>query len=379
MLIGIDGNEANVKKRVGSNIYCYELLKSMQNLKRKMQKPALQDFCEMYNLKFKIYLKEKPLSDLPKETSWWQYRVCSPKKLWTQIGLPLALYFHRPRPGVFFTPGHYAPRWSPCPTVISIMDLSYICFPVMFRRGDLWQLRRWTAYSVKKAKAILTISEFSKNAIIKYYHINENKIVVTYPGVKKLIVKNKNLLKKYSVDSDYILYVGSLQPRKNLLRLIEAYNILLSQYPDIKLVIVGKKGWLYEDIFKKVRELKLERKVIFTGYVPDEDLPAFYQNAQCFVLVSLYEGFGLPVLEAMNYGCPVVASNVSSLPEVVGQAGVLVNPENVEEIAQGIKEAIKKRKTLVARGLKQAKKFSWEKCARETLGVLEKVAKSGRI
>ena len=370
MLIGIDGNEANVKNRVGSNIYSYELLQALYKLK----------------VNIVVYLKDKPLNDLPKITDWWQYRIVGPKRFWTQFGLPLDLYLHQPRPDVFFTPGHYLPRWCPCPAVMSILDVAYIYFPEMFKKRDLWQLRQWTGQSVRKAKKILTISQSSKNAIIehytsrrrsviKYYRVEPKKVVVTYPGLKMTKGRKKINLKKYGVEGDFLLYVGTLQPRKNLLRLIEAYSILVSQYPDISLVIVGKKGWLYKEIFAKVKQLGLEKKVIFTGYVPNEELPAFYQKAQCFVLVSLYEGFGLPILEAMHYGCPVVASNVSSLPEVVGQAGILVDPNKVEDIANGIREAIKNREKLIKKGYQQAKKFSWEKCAKETLAVLEMVGR----
>jgi len=383
MLIGIDGNEANIKKRVGSNKYAFELLwgiyRIMQKSKRKNQN---------VNGKFKIYLKEKPLSDLPKQTGWWQYKVIKPVKFWTQWRLPLALYFSQARPDVFFTPGHYLPRWAPCPLVMAIMDLSYVYFPEMFKKSDLWQLRNWTAHSVKIAKKILTISKFSKDAIIDYYHLDREKVIVAYPGVNqntkikmqksKLKSKIQNLKNKYQIKGDYILYVGTLQPRKNVVRLIEAFKILTSQRSmrNTQLVIVGKKGWLYDEIFQKVKKLGLEDDVIFTGYVSDNDLPVFYQNALCFVLVSLYEGFGLPVLEAMKYGCPVVASNVSSLPEVVGKAGILVNPKDIKSIARGINEAIKKRKKLINQGFKQVKKFSWEKCARQTLEVLKDVAQS---
>lgn len=357
MLIGVDGNEANVEKRVGSNIYSYELLQALSRLR----------------LKAIIYLKEKPLRDLPKKSDRWQYRIVKPGRFSTQFGLPLSLYLHQPRPDVFFTPGHYLPRWSPCPTVMSVMDLSYIYFPGMFKKRDLWQLRQWTAASIKKAKKILTISKFSKNAIIDYYHLNPEKVVVTYPGLKMSQSKKKVNLKKYGVEGNFLLYVGTLQPRKNLKTLIKAFSQLGD--PELKLVIVGKKGWLYEEIFKKVKKLGLTEKVIFTGYVSHEDLPAFYQQARCFVLVSLYEGFGLPVLEAMHYGCPVVSSNVSSLPEVVGKAGILVNPNKAGEITDGIKKAIKSRKELIEKGYQQAKKFSWEKCAKETLKVLETVGR----
>lgn len=355
MLIGIDGNEANVKKRVGSNIYSYQLLQALFKLKAKVV----------------VYLKEKPLDDLPKETNHWKYKMVGPKKFWTQFGLPLNLFFHQPRPDVFFTPGHYLPRWCPCPAVMSIMDLSYIHFPEMFKKRDLWQLRKWTASSVKKAKRILTISQFSQNAIIDYYHLNPKKVVVAYPGLKMTKNKKKVDLRKYNVEGDFLLYVGTLQPRKNLNKLIEAFSRLSNQ--DLKLVVVGKKGWLYKEIFEKVKKLNLTKKVIFTGFVPDEDLPAFYQKAQCFVLISLYEGFGLPALEAMHYGCPVVVSNVSSLPEVVGEAGILVDPNKTEEIANGIEKAIENREELIEKGYQQAKKFSWEKCAKETLKVLKEV------
>ncbi len=359
-MIGIDGNEANVENRVGSNVYSFELLQALAKLKANVV----------------VYLKNKPLDDLPKPSQRWQYRVVGPRKFWTQISLPLNLYLHQPKPDVFFTPGHYLPRWAPCPTVMSIMDLGYIHFPEMFKKRDLWQLRQWTAYSVKKTKKILTISQSAKNDIMEYYHLPAKRVVVTYPGFKMDQRKKAANLKKYGVEGDFILYVGTLQPRKNLVKLIEAHSLLVSQYPNLQLVIVGKKGWLYKEIFRKVKELGLTKKVVFTGFVPDEDLPAFYQKATCFVLVSLYEGFGLPLLEAMHFGCPVVASKVSSLPEVVGQAGILVNPHSSKEIAEGIKKALKNRQELSQKGAQQAKKFSWEKCARQTLRVLEE-AKSG--
>jgi len=357
MLIGIDGNEANVPRRVGSNIYSFELLRALSKLKPQVV----------------VYLKDKPLADFPKPTSWWQYRIVGPKRFWTQFGLPLDLFFHRPCPDVFFTPGHYLPRWAPCPMVMSVLDVAYLHFPQMFKKRDLWQLRRWTARSVKKADKVLTISQHARNAIIDYYNLAPEKAKVTHLGLKVYKGKKKTSLKKYGVEGDYLLYVGTLQPRKNLLKLIEAYQLIVSEFPKVKLVIVGKKGWLYQEIFEKVKKLGLTKKVIFTGFVPDEDLPTFYQKAQCFVLVSLYEGFGLPILEAMHFGCPVVASKASSLPEVVGQAGILVDPESAEGIAEGIRQAVKNREELIEKGYRQAKRFSWEKCAKETLKVLEGV------
>lgn len=386
MLIGIDGNEANQVNRVGVGQYGFQLL--TQFYKKPACRQAWQKTKNRQQIGFTVYLKEPPLKNLPKETEWWQYKVIGPKFLWTQIGLPVALLQVKPVPDVFFTPTHYAPRFSPCPRLISIMDLSYIHFPEMFKKRDLWKLERWTAYSVSKARKILAISESTKDDIIKYYQIEPEKVVVIYPGMdKKLatlrILKNmentEKIKKKYGIEGDYILYVGTLQPRKNLVRLIEAFNITIKQYNNItiKLVIAGKKGWLYEEIFQRVKDLGLKKEVIFTGYVPDKDLPALYKGAKCFVLVSLYEGFGLPALEALSFGVPVVVSKISSLPEVVGNAGVLVDPHDVKDIVKGINEVLNyteaERQEMIRRGLKQAKKFSWEKCAKETLEVLTEV------
>lgn len=382
MIIGIDGNEANFGKRVGVGEYAFELLRQFSNSKFKIPRPR-QAKRDGQNLKFTIYLKDKPSKDLPEERQGWQYRIVAPRKLWTQIGLPLDLLLHNPKPDVFFTPTHYAPRFSRVPTVVSVMDLSFVHFPHMFKASDLYQLKSWTAYSVRKAKKVLTISQASKNDIIKYYHLEPGKVIVTYPGVKKGLMTNDKGLnmdkikRKYGIQGDYILFVGTLQPRKNVARLIEAFSTLKDMPGDPSLVLVGKKGWLYEEILQAPKKFDIEDKVIFLDYVSDEDLPSLYKNAACFVLPSLYEGFGLPVLEAMSYGCPVVTSNVSSLPEVGGDAVFYINPESVEDIANGIKKVLtdtKLRKMLIEKGYKQAKKFSWEKTARETLKLLEEVA-----
>lgn len=372
MLIGIDGNEANIEKRVGIGQYAFQMLKhiyKVQSAKSKVQST---------NIKFKIYLKDRPLSDLPKESSWWKYKIIKPKAFWTQIALPINLFLEKEKPNVFFSPSHYAPRFSPCSSVISIMDLSFVHFPSMFNKKDLWQLKNWTAYSVKNATKIFTISNYSKKDIVSYYGINSDKVVVTYPGYERTKFLAKPDLAPRDKSNKYILFVGTLQPRKNIARLVEAFKIATTKFSDetMKLIIAGKKGWLYEEVFQKVKELSIEKRVIFTGYVKEEDLPGLYGSAKCLVLPSLYEGFGIPVLEAMACGCPVVVSNVSSLPEIVGEAGILVDPLRTISIAQGIEQVCYdnlRRNMLISKGLNQVKKFSWERCARITLEVLEKL------
>lgn len=374
IIIGIDGNEANIKNRVGSNVYAFQILENIWRIRKN-------------DLKFKIFLKDSPLSDLPRETQWWQYKVLGPGFLWTQWRLPLAL--RKEKLDVFFSPGHYGPSFSPVPLVVSVLDVSYLRFPSQFRLQDLWQLRILTKRSVSQASRILTISQASKNDIMEYYGVDSDRIIVTYPGLNskfqmtnfKSIPNDKfQMIKnKYKISGDYFIFVGTLQPRKNLIRLIEAFEGLKDK--DLQLVIVGKKGWLYEEIFEKVKDLGLEKQVIFTGFVPDEELPYLIKGAIALILVSLYEGFGLPVAEAMSLGVPVVTSNVSSLPEIAGKAGILVDPYKIEEIAQGMEEVIdlyrnkpEEYKKMVEKGLEQAKKFSWEKCAQETLKVLKEAA-----
>lgn len=360
MIIAVDGNEANVSTRVGIGEYSFELLKQFKEFK-------------IPDLKFQIYLKNKPLKHMPLKSDNWQYRVIGPKKFWTQFALPFDLYLHSPKPDVFFTPSHYAPRFSPVPTVISVMDLSYIHFPELFKKTDLYQLVNWTRYSVQNARKVLTISEASKNDIIEKYSQKAQKIVVTYPGIKSMNLSQKSPNKQ--IKEKYILFVGTLQPRKNIQKLIEAYAQL--NVVDVKLVIAGKKGWLYEDILSAPKAFNVEKNVIFLDFVTDEELANMYKNAEFFILPSLYEGFGLPVLEAMQNSCPVITSNISSLPEVGGDAALYIDPYDTNDIADkmGLLLADKKlREQLVKKGLEQVKKFSWEKTAQQTLKVLQEVA-----
>ncbi len=372
MIIGIDGNEANVERRVGISEYAFELLKQFSSLKTE-------------DIEFVVYLKEKPRADMPKESSLWKYRIVGPKKLWTQIGLPFDLFTHSPRPDVFFTPTHYSPRFSPVKTAVSIMDLSYIHFPELFKKSDLYQLQNWSKYSILKAAKVFTISNFSKDDIIKEYKLPSEKVVVTHLGLKmKTDVaapkeEEKEVLQKFDLNRPFILFVGTIQPRKNLQRLIQAFGKIKksNEYPKLQLTIVGKKGWLFEDILEEPQKLGISDSVRFLEFVSDKELEVLYKNAEFFVLPSLYEGFGLPVLEAMSFGCPVITSNVSSLPEAAGDAALYVNPENIDDIAEKMGKLLKDnalKNELREKGYKQVKKFSWEKTARETLSVLQTIA-----
>ena len=367
MRIALIGYEANISHRVGSNQYAFELLKALYNIDR------VNDYT--------IYLPSLPLKDLPQEREGWSYKVVGPKKCWNLLGLPLALFKQRPKPDIVFSPGHYSPLFSPSPLFVSIMDLGYLKFPDHFTKKTYWKLRLGTAFSIKRAKHIFTISRSSQNDIIKYYNIDPRKITVSYPGIDhqsfnlKAKEKTDKVREKYKIEGDYLLFLSTLKPSKNIEGLLKAFAEVVKSNRKISLVIAGKKGWLYDQIFNKVKSLGIEKRVVFTGFVDENDVPGLMAGAKVFVLPSFYEGFGIPVVEAMACGTPVVVSRAGSLPEIVGRARVIVNPNSHLDVARGIKEALTEGDNLIEKGLRQAKKFNWQDTAEKILKTLEKEAK----
>lgn len=374
MLIGIDGNEANIKNRVGIGQFAYGVISSLEKLDKQNS--------------YLIYLKNPPVEDLPKPRKNWQYLVFGPKKYWTQLALPLKLLTQKNKPNIFYSPSHYGPRFSPVPTVISLMDLWHHRHPEQFAKRDLYQLTAWEKYSVKKASQIVTISEFSKKEIMAVYKLPENKITVAYPGFTnyQFSISNfksnsnskiSNVKKKFNIKDDYFLYLGTLQPKKNIEGLIKAFAEIQNKKNKIQLVIAGKKGWLFEQIFSLVKELKIQDRVVFTGFVDEQDKPFLMLGAKAFVLPSFYEGFGIPVLEAMALGVLVIASNAASLPEVGGEAAIYCDPDKTESISKAMEKVLNlndnQRNEIIEQGYKQALKFSWEKCGKKILETLEKL------
>src|SRR3989338_5448392 len=352
--IGVDGNEANVKKRVGVSVYALNLLKYFSRV-------ATQE------IQFNVYLKNFPLNDLPEENKYFRYCLINGKFLWSQIYLPLYLY-RRKNIDVYFSPAHYLPRFCPVPQVVTIHDLAYLYYPEDFIKKDLWQLKNWTNFSINQAKRIIAVSKTTKKDIIKNYDVDEDKVSVIYNGYEKISQKLKVKSQKYNSKvkskEPFILFVGTIQPRKNLEVLIDAFDKFTQTNKEFKLVIVGKKGWLYENIFEKVKTMNLEKKVIFTDHVSDSELIWLYKNAFCLVLPSLYEGFGIPVLEAMNFDCPLIASFSSSLPEIGGDASLYFDPKNPDDLLEklnSLKENKELRQELITKGRQRIKFFSWEK------------------
>ena len=280
-----------------------------------------------------------------------------------------------------------APPFCPCPVVVSVHDLSFEHLPHTFHRRSRTQLRLTVRHSVRRAARVLTLSEHTRNDLIETYGIDRPNVEVIPIAASpkfKPIADDKELRRvrhNYRIDSDYILSVGSIQPRKNLVRLVRAYSLLRTRLGAgklPKLVFVGKRAWLYDETLRALDDAALGDSVILTGYVPESDLPALYSGATCFVYPSIFEGFGLPPLEAMQCGAPVVIGNQTSLPEVVGDAALAVDPFDVEAIARAIEELLNKpalRDELRVKGLARAKMFDWQETARRTLGVYEQVAK----
>lgn len=379
MIIGIDGNEANIEKRVGVNVYAFELLRSIWELQKK----------GVVNHKLIVFLKRPPLSDMPKEMQNFKYKIIRGGGAWILTRLMPYLWRNSEKLDVIFSPSHYVPPICQQLRACSIMDLGYLKSSGQFKKYDYWQLKYWSAISIFVSSVVFAISENTEQEIVRKYPFASKKVFVTplaydpklfNPKVaKEDTVRVKN---KYTIVSDYILFLSTLKPSKNVEGLIAAFNMINTKYPDIKLVIAGKKGWLYESIFEKVKKFNLEDKIIFTDFIPEEDKPAIIAGAKVFCLPSFHEGFGLDVLNAMACGVPVVISNKGSLPEVAGDAGIYVDPDSPKSIAEGLSKVLSmdnvEYNKLVGYGLEQVKKFSWETTAKKTLEALDYVYRQKR-
>jgi len=286
--------------------------------------------------------------------------------------------------------------------VLTIHDLSPILFPETYGKIHVFLQKYILPKTLKNVDKVIAVSENTKKDIVKYLGFPEESIEVVYNGVDERFKPLSHDLCSYDLKRDafartamqnslshdlcsydfspYILFVGTLEPRKNVTTLLKAFYILKKRKEVMhKLVIAGGKGWKNKEVYETMRRLNLSNSVKFLGYVPDEELPKLYSGADLFVYPSLYEGFGLPPLEAMACGCPVITSNVSSLPEVVGDAGIMVNPLDINGLADAVYKVLNDeglREEMVKKGLKRVRMFGWEECARKTLRVYEEVRKN---
>lgn len=366
MKIGIISDAINDKNVTGIGTYTYNLLKILQ-VKSKHNR-----YFSINHLNVKMFdidnlIIENPFKRILQTYMWYPYLIIRLRK--NDLDL-----IHNPSqiPTFFDTKQIY---------IITVHDLTPIIFPKEHKSGKSLIYKLLFPRTLKTADKIIAVSYSTKQDLLKYFKLPDKQIKVIHeaadekfqPLDKETIQKFKT---KYNLNSPFILYVGTLEPRKNIPTLIKAfYNLRKYNLPH-KLVITGKKGWKYNSIFETIEKLGIQDDVIFTGYVPNEDLPALYNAADLFVYPSLYEGFGLPPLEAMSSGCPVITSNTSSLPEVVGDAGIMIDPYDVDTLANSIYKVLTNdglKADMVEKGLERAKMFSWEKTVKETLKIYREI------
>jgi len=386
MNIGIDLRVLARGTRTGVEEYTINLLSELLPLEPKI------NFKLFYNAYQKVQLNYPWLS--LNNVQLKDFRI--PNRLFFMA----ARYAHQPKIDkllggfdLYFNPHFFtAPLSVGSKKIITFHDLSFERYPGFFsRRKRLWQRFLMAAQQeAKKADKIIAVSRSTKDDLINLYGLEPGKIRVIYSGVGKQFRPIKNgsvalkltaqstvkLKKKYNLPDRFVLYFGTIEPRKNLIGLIKAFELLKRQGKrgsQIKLVIAGTNGWLYKDILKTAQESKYRRDIIFTGFIEDKDKPYLYNLAELFVYPSFFEGFGFPPLEAMACGLPTIVSHTSSLPEVVGQGALMIDPYNIDELAWAMEMALTDsnlKERLIKKGIAQAKKFSWSKCARQTLKVL---------
>lgn len=306
---------------------------------------------------------------------------------------------------VFHSPAYTLPMSYNGKSVITVHDLAIYKNPEWFAEkflvGQSFSTKTLVPKSLKKAKKIIAVSKNTKKDIIEIFKINPEKVEVIYEGVEFRNIPSRedsvcgleseicfeNLKIKYGLKDNYILFLGTIEPRKNIPTLIKSFSKLVSQSKNLKekyqLILAGAKGWKYENIFKEIEEgqkkLGGDGEIKYIGYIPGREKFTLMKGSACFVFPSLYEGFGLPILEALSLGVPTITSNKSSLPEIAGQAALLVDPENIDEIFKALEKILTDknlRSELGKRGIDQAKKFDWKKCAEETIKIYKEVAKT---
>ncbi|MFZ2154482.1 MAG: glycosyltransferase family 1 protein [Candidatus Moraniibacteriota bacterium] len=371
MKIAIQAADLDNKRIDGTRVYLLNVLKYLGKLGTKDE--------------FIIYHKDKFNPELiPPELVNYQVKKLKFFKLWTQTRFAWSIW--RDRPDVLWMPMHNLPlvRRKKLKTVVTVHDLAFKQFPKTFPKKDLFQLNFLTDLAIKKATKIIAVSESTKNDILKFYPgVEADKVRVIYHGFDRDLYEKKfypefiaETLKKYKLkENKYLLYVGAIQPRKNLVTLIKAFEIFKKENKNnIKLVIAGGKAWCWEDTILAVENSAVKDSIVLTGRIHFDELAVLQQQANVFVFPSLYEGFGIPILEAFATGTPVICAKNSSLVEVGGNAVEYFESSNVRELADKISTVTANyqlQETMIKAGYLQLDKFSWEKCARETLAFLK--------
>ncbi|MBN1178630.1 MAG: glycosyltransferase family 4 protein [Anaerolineae bacterium] len=362
MLVGIDASRAVSTHPTGTETYARRLIEAL------LARPPHR---------FRLYFRSAPPAGSFSAAEW---RVIPFPRLWTHVRLSWEMERHPP--DVLFVPAHVLPPVRPALSLVTVHDLGYLHFPQAHPFRQRLYLDLSTRWSARAATRVIADSQATRADLIAQYGVPAEKIVVAYPGYDEgltrvddpaLIVATRA---RYAIPERYVLYLGTLQPRKNLSRLIDAF----ADVPrDVTLVLAGRRGWLSDDTLAQAQRLGLEQRVLFPGYVSEGDKAALLSGALAFAFPSLYEGFGLPVLEAQACGCPVVCANTSSLPEVAGSGALLLDPHDTrawsQALAQLTGDAVL-RTEWAARGHANLPRFSWSRCADTVLETIETLAAS---
>lgn len=369
MIIGIDASRANQDNKTGVGWYAYHLIQSLKQLPRDN------------NVTFVLYT-DKPLTgELAELPEGWSAKVLRwpPRRLWTQLRLSWEMLLHRP--DVLFVPAHVPPLIHPKKTVMTLHDVAALRFPESYNWFERWYTTWSAKFALKNLWKIIVPTTFIKKQLLEHFSsAQQEKITPIHHGVSSTFAAHYSaeevatVLKKYSITSPFILSIGRLEHKKNSTRIIQAFDtIQATKQQELTLVLVGKPGHGYEEVAHAIEHSPNKEHILNLGWVAQKDLPIILQAAEVFVFPSLYEGFGLPVLEAFAAQTPVIAAKGHSLEEVGGNAVHYVNPQDVSDIAAGIallREDKHLSNTLIEKGTNRLAQFSWEACAKKTMDIL---------
>jgi glycosyltransferase involved in cell wall biosynthesis len=373
MKIGIDARGAILYRGTGIGTYTYQLIKNLNLIDKRNG--------------YRFFWPGDEFQDLDiSNDEIFQSIEAKKDKFWEEVHVPTRVeqekidIFHVPQNGIGL------PRTKGCLQVATVHDLIPYIYPETSSAGYLKVFLKEMPRIMEQSDMIITVSEYSKKDIQRYFNLPDEKITVIYEAPESIYqpieksVAKEFVSQEYGINNRYVLYIGGLSHRKNIKNLILAFWNIQKDIPeDYKLVIVGKRERSFKKLNDLIGTLNLEDKIIFTDFVKVPCMPYLYSAADLFVYPSLYEGFGLPPLEAMACGTPVITSNLTSIPEVTSNAALLINPNDHISLASGIEKVLnhpEQQEQMSIDGLKQASKFSWESCARETLGVYEKLYKT---
>lgn len=361
MIIGIDASKAASKKKTGIDNTAYQIILGLSKI----------DHTNSYYL-----YTDKPLDPILTKNPNFIEKLIPFPHFWNRFRLPLALL--RDKPDMFIELTNNIPPLSPTNSIVLIHDLAFKFFPEAYSKFELTLQENAIKVAMSKASVIVFTSEANHHDFLKFYDKPKTKVAIIPLAYDSEIFNNKKANEITKVkDYPYFLSVGRIEKRKNTIKTVEAFEKFKKQNPTgHKLILVGKNGFGHAQVEEKISNSDFKNDIIVLGYIKDEELPSLYKNATAFIYPSLYEGFGLPALEAMAVGTPVLTSNVSTIKEVVGDAALLVDPQNSDLIAEGMKKLVfdkQMRKSLISEGSKIVKNYSWDKTAEEFHKLITKV------